>query len=491
MVDARDDLGLKEADQPWLKTAIRGGALALSLTAGLRYTINWVPMTIGALILVMSISFVGCDSEVQRIREINEVLATPVAETTPLSAKITTAEIQDGDCINSTLPEGISIETVVIVPCAGAWQYRVLNSFDVADADRYPGEDFFEQRSYERCDRRYSDFLFPTPGSWELGDRTIRCLQQSFGLSVIDPGKLDRLVSVGSPSPGECFNEAPETDHLLIELADCSGEWEFRVLNSIAVSDADRYPGESSLDQRAYESCDRRYSYVLLPTAESWEFGDRTIQCVKESFGLSVVNPAKLDRLVGINSLRTGECFNEAPETDDLLIELVDCSGEWEFRVLDSFDVTDADRYPGEDFFEQRSYERCDRRYSYSRFPLEDSWELGDRTVRCLQQSFGLSVIDPGKLDRLVGVDSLSAGECFNEAPETDHLLFELVGCSGEWEFHVLNSFDVADADQYPGEDFFEQRAYESCDQRYSYSLLPTAETWELGDRTVNCLQEN
>ena len=65
----------------------------------------------------------------QRIREINEVLATPVAERTPLSAKITTTEIREGDCINSTLPEGISIETVVIVPCAGTRQYRVLNSF--------------------------------------------------------------------------------------------------------------------------------------------------------------------------------------------------------------------------------------------------------------------------------------------------------------------------------------------------------------------------
>ena len=83
---------------------------------------NSMPMTVGVLVLVMSLALVSCDSEAQRIREINEVLATPVAERTPLSAEITTTEIQDGDCINSTLPEGISIETVVIVPCAGTWQ---------------------------------------------------------------------------------------------------------------------------------------------------------------------------------------------------------------------------------------------------------------------------------------------------------------------------------------------------------------------------------
>ena len=150
-----------------------------------------------------------------------------------------------------------------------------------------------------------------------------------------------------------------------------------------------------------------------------------------------------------------------------------------------------ADRYPGEAFFGQRAYESCDRRSSHLLFPLADSWGFGDRTVNCIQHSFGLSVIDPGKLDRLVGATSLSSGECYNEAPGTDGLSVELVDCSGEWEFRVLNSFDVADADRYPGEDFFEQLANESCDRQYSHFLFPLAESWGFGDRTVNCVQEN
>ena len=448
-------------------------------------------MTVAALVLVMSLVFVGCDSDAKRIREINEVLATPVAERTPLSAKITATEIRDGDCINSTLPEGISIETVVIVPCAGTWQYRVLNSFDVADADRYPGEDFFGQRAYESCDRRYNYFLFPLAESWGFGDLTVNCLQNSFGLSVIDPGKLDRLVSVAALGSGECYNEAPETDEVSVELVDCSGEWELRLLNSFDVADADRYPGEDFFGQRAYESCDRRYSFFLFPLAESWGFGDRTVNCLQNSFGLSVIDPGKLDRLVSVAAQDSGECYNEAPETDEVSVELVDCSGEWELRLLNSFDVADADRYPGEDFFGQRADESCDRRYSNFLFPLAESWGFGDRTVNCLQNSFGLSVIDPGKLDRLVRVASLDSGECYNEAPETDELSVELVDCSGEWELRLLNSFDVADADRYPGEDFFGQRADESCDQRSSYFLFPLAESWGFGDRTVNCLQES
>ena len=159
--------------------------------------------------------------------------------------------------------------------------------------------------------------------------------------------------------------------------------------------------------------------------------------------------------------------------------------------MLNSFDVVDADRYPGEDYFGQLAHESCDRRYSYFLIPPTESWGFDDRTVNCLQDSFGLSAIDPGKLDRLVSVTSLSSGECYNEAPETDELSVELVDCSGEWEFRVLNSFDVADADRYPGEDYFGQRAHESCDRRYSYLLFPLAESWGFGDRTVNCLQEN
>ena len=352
----------------------------------MRCVTNGAAMTVAALVLVMSLAFVGCDSEAQRIREINAGLATPVAESTPLSAKITTTEIQDGDCINSTLPEGISIETVVIVPCAGTWQYRVVNSFDVADADRYPGKDFFEQRASESCDRQYSDVLFPIADSWGLSYRTVKCLQDSFGLSVIDPGKLDRLVRASSLRSGECYNEAPETDDL-VELVDCPGEWEYRVLNSFDVAEADRYPGKDFFKQRASESCDRQYSDVLRPTIESWGLGDRTVNCLQDSFGLSVIDPGKLDRLVSASLLGSGECYNEAPETDDLLVELVDCPGEWEYRVLNSFDVADADRYPGKDFFKQRASESCDRQYSYFLHPSAGSWGLGDRTVKCLQEN--------------------------------------------------------------------------------------------------------
>ena len=280
------------------------------------------PWATGALALLMVFTVVGCQSDADHIRATNEASGANTVTVTPISAEIHTADIQEGDCIDSTLPEGISIETVVIVVCSGPWQYRALNSFLVDDHDGYPGEDYFTQRAYERCDRRYSYFLYPLAESWPLGYRTVDCLQQSFGLSVADPTKLDRLVSLESLSPRECFNNAPETGDLLVELVSCFGQWDLRVLNTFDVSDSIDYPGEDVFGRLAYDRCDRRNSFWFFPSEETWAYGDRTIICLQDSFGLSASNPGKLDRLVSVESLSTRECFNDAPETGDLLVEL-------------------------------------------------------------------------------------------------------------------------------------------------------------------------
>ena len=237
---------------------------------------------VGVTAVLVSLVLMGCESDAQRIRETNTALTTPTKTSTSLSAEISYLEIEDGDCINSTLPEGISIETVVIVPCSETWQYRALSSFEVTGSNGYPGEDFFSQRARESCDRSYSYILFPPVESWKLGDRRIACLQEDFGLSATNSDKLDRLVSRDFLTSGECYNEAPETDNLQVELVNCSANWQYLVLNSFEVADSDRYPGVDFFAQRAIEYCDVRYDYVLYPIAESWRLGDRKVTCIEE-----------------------------------------------------------------------------------------------------------------------------------------------------------------------------------------------------------------
>ena len=234
-------------------------------------------VTLGSLALAASLALVGCVPETDQVRETGGA----AEEKTPGGAAVDAMGIRDGDCVHSTMAGDIGVHSAEVVPCDGTWQYRAISSFDVPDADRYPGETFFRQRADESCDRRYSHVLFPDEEHWYLGHRTVYCLQDSFEMADVDPGKLDRLVAFTSLSFGECFNEVPEADESMVELVDCSGDWELRVLNSFDFAETDRYPGEPVFEELAHENCDRQYDVFHYPSRESWESADRTITCLE------------------------------------------------------------------------------------------------------------------------------------------------------------------------------------------------------------------
>ena len=136
--------------------------------------------TLFLLLALPLLLLAGCDSDADTVREANEAPAasTATAETPTPSAEIHATKLEDGDCINSTLLEGVDIENVVIVPCSGDWQYRVRNSFQVADAEDYPGIESFLDQVDENCDLLSSLFIHPTAESWESGNRRVLCLQE-------------------------------------------------------------------------------------------------------------------------------------------------------------------------------------------------------------------------------------------------------------------------------------------------------------------------
>lgn len=340
---------------------------------------------IGLVTLMLSLAILGCSSDAQNIRATNEAAATPEATSAPISAEIRWTEIRDGDCISSKLSEGINLESVAIVPCSQSWQYRALNSLVVQDRETYPGEDLFRQRAYEECDRRYSFVLFPAAISWTKGDRLILCLQDDFGLSETDPAKLDRLVSSDKLKSEECFNAAPETGDSLVELVDCSGEWQYRTLSNFAVDDAGPFPGDSHFRRTAFSECDRRYTISLNPTEHSWSLGDRRVICLQEDFGLSAANPSKLDRLFVLNGLKLEECFNEAPETGYARVELVNCPNGWEFQVVDRFSISLDETFPGDEYLEEKAGQECSGPFDFYYSPTAETWEFGDRTITCVQ----------------------------------------------------------------------------------------------------------
>ena len=146
-------------------------------------------MTIGRCLLVLAAVYavVACGgSDAERVREASEDGPAPDG---PVSAGLQVMGLEEGDCVvfdleivlamTRNVDTGPSVESVAIVPCSDEWQYRVVTVFDVADADHYPGTQGFASEAALRCGDDAAVTLYPTPESWDLGDRTIVCLAQA------------------------------------------------------------------------------------------------------------------------------------------------------------------------------------------------------------------------------------------------------------------------------------------------------------------------
>ena len=366
------------------------------------------------LLPILIVLFIGCTSDTQRIREANEaarvsqtkaaagitptIILTPTsigspavgsglptaeASPTPLVTDINVLDVREGDCINSRLTEGYEVETVEIVTCSADWNFRVLNLFTVEAGSRFPGDEYFSQQAFVYCDARYTFMIIPTRESWGLGDRTISCLQDNFGLEI---EQLDRLVGTQSLNIGQCLNQAPETNFELVELVSCESHWGFRLLDSFVLQDGP-FPGDDYIMAQSNENCDRKHGLTYGPSAETWRHGDRTVLCMQASYGLAPTNTELLERLVNLYSLTHGECFNDAPEANLEMVELVDCLGAWEYRTLNIFEVSADGTYPGEAYFDRQAAQQCDRNYDWTFSPTTESWQQGDRAVICLTGS--------------------------------------------------------------------------------------------------------
>lgn len=138
--------------------------------------------------------------------------------------------------------------------------------------------------------------------------------------------------------------------------------------------------------------------------------------------------------------------------------------------------------------------------------PSEATWADGERTVTCYvvfpdPTTERLADLDPVRSFGRVSLFGLGAGDCLASFDETD-TWFELVDCGQPHEAEVFVAQRFPD-ETYPGDlvltnatddlcfgqafEDFVGRDYASSTIR-SISSVPTAETWPLGDRTVNCI---
>ncbi len=138
--------------------------------------------------------------------------------------------------------------------------------------------------------------------------------------------------------------------------------------------------------------------------------------------------------------------------------------------------------------------------------PSEETWADGERTVTCYVvypelTTMQLAAIDPLRSFGRVSVFGLAGGDCLTTFdPEASW--YEPVPCDQPHEAEVLLA-DMQPETGFPGDAEMDARSDDLCfGQRFetfvgrdyasssvfSTVSVPTAETWDQGDRTINCI---
>ena len=303
------------------------------------------------------------------------------ADTTTISH----IDLKQGDCLTFAETRTDADLDPAKVPCEGEWTHRVVNLFETTDPGYYPTIRYFQEQAFLNCSPRYTFFIRPLEPSWLAGNRHVTCLQDRFGLSLTDPSKLDRMISVPYLQPSDCFNQLPDVTYQQVEVVPCSDSWESRLLNTFQAADSTEYPPDLRLYRESTTNCDRRTTDPSHPTPDAWNAGYRTVQCFQQNLTGEPGIPEILDRLVHPHSVNPGECFNTHRTTLHFLAELTPCTGNWEFQATRKVQVPGEGPYPGDQLIRQTIQQECDPD-NYPKFlaTSETAWNEGHSNVICL-----------------------------------------------------------------------------------------------------------
>lgn len=150
--------------------------------------------------------------------------------------------------------------------------------------------------------------------------------------------------------------------------------------------------------------------------------------------------------------------------------------------------------------------------------PTEDSWAIGDRSVKCTvydpdgdrltgsvddahEVSYRLRDPTTGQVTEETAVDwlKIKPGDCVQEVSDDYHET--LVPCAEPHAEEVYAQFELTGGDEYPGDDEVEELANAGCEERFDdfvgqayadspldfYYYTPIEESWLGGDRLVQC----
>ena len=230
--------------------------------------------------------------------------------------------------------------------------------------------------------------------------------------------------------------------------------------------------------------------------------------------------PPSTDVIAQVN-VEVGDCVETMPQGADLfaVVEAIGCDEVHIAETHAQEDLPLDGAYPGTEALDAAARPICLQRFAeyvgqpMDRTPFvitwfvptEPGWERDDREVTCLVQ---LPVAGTGSVRQIdvssgwngyQSITALQPGQCFDEPTDLPGLV-SLLDCAAPHAFEVVGTTRLADgpfpADSVQGsaEMFCLQAFAEYVGTSFDASPLdmiperPSAESWELGDRTIACL---
>jgi hypothetical protein len=97
---------------------------------------------------------------------------------------------------------------------------------------------------------------------------------------------------------------------------------------------------------------------------------------------------------ISIFDIRDGDCFNDMltkdltgeQESSVYKVELVPCSGDWDFRVLDVFTSNQSGEFPSDAAWRDEADSRCPMEFDFFYTPGKESWDVGDKLITCMEE---------------------------------------------------------------------------------------------------------
>jgi len=86
-------------------------------------------------------------------------------------------DLRSGDCFRDSGADEVG--AVDVLSCSDpSATFRVTHLFRVGEDGPFPSVTYLDTQAMKQCPSTTDTYLGPTAGSWDLGDRTITCLEE-------------------------------------------------------------------------------------------------------------------------------------------------------------------------------------------------------------------------------------------------------------------------------------------------------------------------